>query len=124
MNYPATKPAFAEEHVARFGPAKIENRTAGTGLKELGTYFMVFDEEGHSDPWTVQYEETVYVIDGQANFLVDCDEREEALNGDPGELIVLPKGTTLRYGAKPGTTLLLSISPINWRASLEQPATS
>jgi ethanolamine utilization protein EutQ (cupin superfamily) len=119
MTHPATKPEFAAENAVRFGPATIENRTAGTGLNQLGTFFMTFDEEGHSDPWTVQYEETVYVIEGHADFLVMNDGREEALIGHPGELIVLPKGTTLRYGAKPGTTLLLSISPVNWRNSLD-----
>ncbi|MFE9445306.1 thioesterase family protein [Streptomyces sp. NPDC006602] len=111
----ASKPAFAPAEVKRFGPAEIEHRTAGSGLDQLGTYFMTFDEPGHSDPWTLQYEETVYVLDGRAQFLVVEDGVDVPLTGEAGELIVLPRGTTVRYGAVPGTRLLLSITPVNWR---------
>jgi acyl-CoA thioester hydrolase len=111
----ASKPTFAAANVKRFGPAEIEHRTADSGLGRLGTYFMTFDEPGHSDPWTLQYEETVYVLDGRAEFLVVEDGVDVPLTGDTGELIVLPQGTTVRYGAVPGTRLLLSITPVNWR---------
>ena len=114
----ASKPAFAQANVKRFGPAEIEHRSADSGLAQLGTYFMTFDEPGHSDPWTLQYEETVYVLEGRAEFIVVEDGGDVRLNGDQGELIVLPRGTTVRYGAAPGTRLLLSITPVNWRESL------
>jgi ethanolamine utilization protein EutQ (cupin superfamily) len=109
------KPDYRAEEDRQFGPASIEHRTAGTGLSELGTYFMVFHTDDHSDPWTVQYEETMYVIEGQARLIVLQDGSESDLVGDPGDLIVLPKGSTVRYGAAAGTRLLLSISPVNWR---------
>ncbi|MFC9354410.1 hypothetical protein [Arthrobacter sp. NPDC057013] len=108
-------PAFDPNNVKDFGPAKIEHRTAASQLTQLGTYFMIFDGTEFSDPWTVQYEETIYVIEGQARLLVIDGENEESLIGDRDELIVLPKGTTVRYGAVPGTRLLLSIAPVNWR---------
>lgn len=114
-NVTATKPGYADANVIEFGPAKIELRTAGAGLSQLGTSFMTFDRPGFSDPWTLQYEETVYVLDGRTELRVISDGTEETLVGNPGDLIVLPKGTTLRYGADPGTRLLLSISPVNWR---------
>jgi ethanolamine utilization protein EutQ (cupin superfamily) len=109
------KPAFSPSNVNDFGPAKIEHRTAASRLAQLGTYFMTFHETGLSDPWTVQYEETIYVIEGQARLVIVDGENEETLLGDPDELLVLPKGTTVRYGALPGTRLLLSIAPVNWR---------
>lgn len=112
----ASKPAFAQANVKLFGPAKIEHRTAESGLDELGTYFMTFDESGHSGPWTLQYEETVYVLEGRAEFVVVEDGGDVPLTGEQGELIVLPRGTTVRYGAAPGTRLLLSITPVDWRA--------
>ncbi|MFC8511730.1 hypothetical protein [Streptomyces sp. NPDC057257] len=119
MTRPSTsKPTFAQANVKRFGPAKIEHRTADSGLAQLGTYFMTFDEPGHSDPWMLQYEETVYVLEGRAEFIIVEDGGDVPLNGDQGELIVLPQGTTVRYGAAPGTRLLLSITPVNWRKSL------
>lgn len=109
------KPSFDSRNVNDFGPAKIEHRTAASGLVQLGTYYMTFHEAGFSDPWTVQYEETIYVIEGQARLAIIDGENESTLTGEPDELIVLPKGTTVRYGALPGTRLLLSITPVNWR---------
>jgi ethanolamine utilization protein EutQ (cupin superfamily) len=109
------KPAFDSNNVNDFGPAKIEHRTAASGLAQLGTYFMTFQEAGFSEPWTVQYEETIYVIEGQARLVIIDSETEDTLIGDPDELLVLPKGTTVQYGALPGTRLLLSIAPVNWR---------
>jgi ethanolamine utilization protein EutQ (cupin superfamily) len=110
-----SKPSYQAAEDKLFGPATIEHRTAGCGLSELGTYFMVFKADDQSDPWTVQYEETIYVIEGQARLVVLDEGGESDIVGDPGELIVLPKGATVRYGGAPGTRLLLSISPVNWR---------
>ncbi|MGO4249866.1 hypothetical protein VUN82_13255 [Micrococcaceae bacterium Sec5.1] len=109
------KPTFDPSNVNDFGPAKIEHRTAGSKLRQLGTYIMTFQEEGFSDPWTVQYEETIYVIDGQARLIIINGDHKEDLIGDADELLVLPKGTTVQYSATPGTRLLLSISPVHWR---------
>ena len=109
------KPEFNETNENRFGPARIEHRTAHSGLSELGTYFMTFDQVGHSDPWTLRYEETVYVLEGHVEIIVVDGEGEHVTSGEQGELVVLPKGITVRYGGAPGTRLLLSISPVNWR---------
>ncbi|MDQ0664624.1 ethanolamine utilization protein EutQ (cupin superfamily) [Arthrobacter ulcerisalmonis] len=113
------KPAYDSANDNDFGPAKIEHRTAAAELKQLGTYFMTFNETGFSDPWTVQYEESIYVIEGQAHLIVIDGETKEDLVADPDELLVLPKGTTVQYGAKPGTRLLLSIAPVHWRTASE-----
>ena len=109
------KPAFDPSNVNDFGPAKIEHRTAGSKLKQLGTYIMTFQENGFSDPWTVQYDETIYVIEGQARLVIINGAHKDDLIGDADELLVLPKGTTVQYSATPGTRLLLSISPVHWR---------
>jgi ethanolamine utilization protein EutQ (cupin superfamily) len=109
------KPAFDPANVKDFGTAKIEHRTAASGLNQLGTYFMTFQDATLTDPWTVQYEETIYVIEGQARLVIIDGDREQTILGDADELLVLPQGTTVRYGARPGTRLLLSITPVNWR---------
>jgi ethanolamine utilization protein EutQ (cupin superfamily) len=108
-------PAYLQEQDRAFGPALIEHRTAESGLSELGTYFMRFPTDGISDPWTLQYEETIYVIEGRARLVVVEDEGERTVSGEVGDLIVIPKGATVRYGASVGTRLLLSISRVNWR---------
>lgn len=111
----ASKPEHKADHVNRFGPATIEGRTADCGLSDLGTFFMVYDQEGRSDPWTLVYEETIFVIEGRVSLRIVEDDAERQLEAGPGELVVLPKGTTVCYGAEIGTRTLLSISPVNWR---------
>ena len=111
-------PYYREEHDGAFGPAMIEHRTASSGLAQLGTYFMVFHSDQPGEPWTLHYEETIFVIGGQLRLLVLEGGDERPVAAGPGELVVLPKGSTVRYGASTGTRLLLSISPVNWRESL------
>ncbi|NJC69886.1 hypothetical protein HC031_09160 [Planosporangium thailandense] len=113
------KPPCDAANAAPFGPAVIEKRTANTPLANLGTSFMEFTETGASDPWTLRYEETIYVVAGR----LELDIIEDGVTGvtgatvvgDVGELLVLPEGTTVRYRADKGTRLVLSITPVNWR---------
>lgn len=114
-----TVAAYLAENDAPFGPATIEHRTARTGLERLGSYFMVFHSEEPSDPWTLHYEETIFVIEGQARLIVVEDGVERRVDGDPGDLIVVTRGASIRYAASRGTRLLLSISPVNWRTDLD-----
>lgn len=105
-----TKPGYSASEDRDFGPAKIEHRTAGL-LSRLGTYFMVFHHDSYSSPWTLQYEETIYVVDGQLRIR----EGEKVTVADSGELVVLPQGVTVEYGGAIGTRVVLSITPVNWR---------
>jgi ethanolamine utilization protein EutQ (cupin superfamily) len=110
------KPTHDPNNEKAFGTAIIEHRTAQTGLSDLGTYLMSFPDEQHTDPWTLHYEETIYVIDGEARLIVHAEDGTEySVNGNPGEVIVLRRGSTVQYGASAGTRLLLSIAPVNWR---------
>ncbi len=108
---------FDQSRATPFGPAVIEHRTAQAGFTELGTYFVEFPEGGHADPWTLHYEESIYVVAGRASLIAVDDEGETEVRAHEGELIALPKGVTVRYGGDPGTRLLLSIAPVNWAAS-------
>ncbi|WP_020133589.1 aspartate/glutamate racemase family protein [Streptomyces sp. 351MFTsu5.1] len=105
---------FDESRAKPFGPAVIEHRTAQAEFGELGTYFMTFPDGGRTDPWTLRYEESIYVISGDASLLVVGDEGEFPVQAGAGELIALPEGATVRYGGEPGTRLLLSIAPVDW----------
>jgi ethanolamine utilization protein EutQ (cupin superfamily) len=111
-------PPYLKGHDAAFGPAMIEHRTAQSGLAQLGTYFMVFNSDEPGEPWTLHYEETIFVIEGQLRLVVIEGAEERTVAGQAGDLVVLPKGSTVRYAASTGTRLLLSISPVNWREAL------
>jgi len=104
-----------KDRATPFGPGVIEHRTAQAGFTELGTYILTFPEGGHADPWTVHYEESIFVVAGEASLLVADDAGETELRASAGELIALPNGSTVRYGGAPGTELVLSIAPVNWR---------
>jgi ethanolamine utilization protein EutQ (cupin superfamily) len=109
------KPSQRPDRTNPFGPARIEHRTADSGLEQLGTYVMTFDRDGESEAWTLQYEETAYIAEGDA-WIVDIGAREEnVVRGEVGDIIVLKRGATVRYGGSAGTRLLLSIAPVNWR---------
>jgi Asp/Glu/hydantoin racemase len=106
---------YDETSDSAFGPGRIENRTAQAGFTELGTYFLEFPDGGNADPWTLHYEETAYVAAGEASIIVVTEDGESELRAEPGELIALAVGTTVRYGGTPGTRLILSIAPADWR---------
>ncbi|MGW3953947.1 aspartate/glutamate racemase family protein [Streptomyces sp. NPDC004752] len=117
----ATVLPYDESRARPFGPAVIEHRTAQAGFGQLGSYFMTFPDGGYADPWRLEYEESIYVISGEASLLVIGDEGETDLRAGAGELIALPDGTTVRYGGEPGTRLLLSIAPVD-RATADSAA--
>jgi allantoin racemase len=104
---------FDQGRVNPFGPAIIEHRTAQAGFTELGTYFMAFPDGGHTALWSLHYEESIYVIAGEAFLIVAGDDGETKVRAKEGELIGLPKGANVRYGGTPGTRLLLSVAPVN-----------
>jgi ethanolamine utilization protein EutQ (cupin superfamily) len=109
-------PQYRALHDKPFGPAMIEHRTADCGLDELGTYVMVFNSDEPSEPWTLQYEETLYVAAGEARIHVIDGDDLRVVTASAGELIVIPRGTTVRYAASVGTRLVLSITPVDWRS--------
>ncbi|MER7395243.1 hypothetical protein ABT381_06970 [Streptomyces sp. NPDC000151] len=112
---PVVLPQRSATNEKPHGPATIEHLTADCGLSELGTYIMEFHAAGHTDPWTVRYEETIYVLEGCARLIVHENGGTREVTAHTGALIVLPKGSTVQYGALIGTRLLLSISPVNWQ---------
>lgn len=110
------KPQLAGAPTDPFGPAHISHWSAAAGFDLLGTYAMDFDTTGEAAPWTLAYEESVYVISGQA-WVVELDADGNEVSSEratAGELITIRKGTTVRYGGDAGTRLLLSIAPVNW----------
>lgn len=115
QRHPAVvKPDVALEPSEPFGPARITHWTASSQLDLLGTYAMEFDRSGESNPWTLRYEESILVVRGKAWLVEMNDDGEQRFPVDPGELLVLRAGATVRYGGTEGTLLILSIAPVKW----------
>jgi ethanolamine utilization protein EutQ (cupin superfamily) len=110
------KPKLADAPADPFGPARISHWSGAADFELLGTYAMDFDTTGEAAPWTLAYEESIYVVRGTAWVTeVDADDRElRTEHATAGELITIGKGTTVRYGGEAGARLLLSIAPVNW----------
>lgn len=110
------KPCLVDAPVEPFGPARISHWSGAADFGLLGTYAMDFDTTGEAAPWTLAYEESVYVVRGEAWVVeLDADGAEvRTERATAGELIAICKGTTVRYGGETNTRLLLSIAPVNW----------
>jgi ethanolamine utilization protein EutQ (cupin superfamily) len=60
---------------------------------DLGAGVVEFEDI--SIPWTLNYNEVFYVLEGELRFRTD----EGVTVGKPGDLIFIPEGTTFRYEA-------------------------
>jgi ethanolamine utilization protein EutQ (cupin superfamily) len=115
-------PRYSADNDSAFGPAMIEHRTADSGLPQLGTYFMVFNSDKPSEPWTLQYDETIFVIEGEARLVVLEDGRGRVVTAAAGELVVLPRGSTVRYAASIGTRFVRLREPVLADRPVSRPA--
>jgi len=112
---PVRNMPFDAEFTATNGPLAVDRRSKASGLTELSTGFVEFTESGATDPWTLPYEETLYVIEGRLTLACDGDE----VVGSPGDLITLERGTTVVYSGTAGTRLVFSLVPANWLETME-----
>jgi len=104
---------FDDGNTATNGPLAIDRRSAASALTELSAGFVEFSETGATDPWTLPYEEALYVIEGRMTLTYD----DEQVVCEPGDLITLERGTTVVYSGTVGTRVLFSLVPANWRES-------
>lgn len=111
------KMVLAEAEVTRFEPTRVEHVTAtSSDLQDLGSVFMTFDADGRTEPWTLRYEEVIYVVSGHLALTVQNHGRDDAVvTGGAGDVFTLPRGATVRYGGTAGTRLFVSLVPITWR---------
>ncbi|MBO9523120.1 MAG: DUF861 domain-containing protein [Nocardioidaceae bacterium] len=106
---------FDAEFTARNGPAAIDRRSKPSGLTELSAGFLEFTETGATEPWTLPYEEVLYVIEGELTLTHEGTD----IVAKTGDLVTLEKGATVVYAGTQGTRLLFSLVPANWLESQE-----
>lgn len=110
--------SMSTANCVRFGPATSDRRTADSGLKQLGAGFLTFDEDGVSEAWTLPYEEVLYVAAGLATLMVGPEDAAPLLEvvAHEGDVVVVPEGSTVRYGGTKGTRLFWSLVPQDWKS--------
>lgn len=81
-------------------------------LKEsprLGCGLMVMEET--TFPWTLNYDEIDYVIEGELSILMDG----KRVTAGPGEIILIPKGSSIQFSVPGKARFLYFVYPANWQ---------
>lgn len=66
-----------------------------------------------SFPWTVRYDEVVYVLSGEIQIISD----RKTLTGREGDTFFLTKDTPLTYHSDTAAAVFYSLFPVNWSDS-------
>lgn len=78
----------------------------GAGLMEM---------EDTTFPWTLNYDEMDYVIEGKLSILVGG----EKVTAGPGEVIYIPKGTSIQFSVQGRARFLYFVYPADWQNQQE-----
>lgn len=74
----------------------------GAGLMEM---------EDTTFPWTLNYDEMDYVIDGELTVVI----QGERVTAGPGEVIYIPKGSSIEFSVRGRARFLYFVYPANWQ---------
>lgn len=80
-----------------------ESPRLGCGIMEM---------EKTTFPWTLQYDEIDYVISGSLSI---CYE-DKTVTAGPGELILIPKGSSIKFSVPDHARFLYVTYPADWQA--------
>ncbi len=75
----------------------------------LGCGLMVMEHT--TFPWTLNYDEIDYVIDGELSILIDG----KRVTAGPGEIILIPKGSSIHFSVENKARFLYFVYPANWQ---------
>ena len=71
----------------------------------------VMEMERTTFPWTLEYDEIDYVIYGHLTIY----DRDRSVTAGPGELILIPKGSSILFSAQDKTRFLYVTYPADWQ---------
>lgn len=75
----------------------------------LGCGLMVMERT--TFPWTLTYDEMDYVIEGRLDILVDG----RTVSAGPGEVLYIPKDTSIQFSVQDKARFLYFVYPANWQ---------
>ena len=75
----------------------------------LGCGLMVMERT--TFPWTLTYDEMDYVIEGRLDILVDG----QTVSAGPGEVLYIPKDTSIQFSVRYKARFLYFVYPANWQ---------
>ena len=62
-------------------------------------------------PWTLNYDEIDYVVEGQLSILING----KRVTAGPGEIILIPKGSSIQFSVEDKARFLYFVYPANWQ---------
>jgi len=74
----------------------------------LGCGIMVMRET--TFPWTLNYDEIDYVIEGHLDIIIDGNK----ISADPGEIILIPKGSSIQFSVPNYARFMYVTYPADW----------
>lgn len=80
------------------------------GTTQLGGGYMRFSEAADFGPWTLKYDEVLFVQSGELTVVEDGKTTTAAV----GEAILIPNGATVTYRGKKGTVGFFVLWPFDW----------
>ena len=75
----------------------------------LGCGLMVMERT--TFPWTLNYDEIDYVVEGKLSILIDG----KCVTAGPGEIILIPKGSSIQFSVEDKARFLYFVYPANWQ---------
>lgn len=76
----------------------------------LGCGLMVMEHT--TFPWTLNYDEIDYVVEGQLSILING----RCVTAGPGEIILIPKGSSIQFSVEEKARFLYFVYPADWQA--------
>ena len=74
----------------------------------LGCGLMVMEDTAF--PWTLNYDEMDYIIEGQLSIIING----HTVTAGPGEVIHIPKGSSIQFSVRGKARFLYFVYPANW----------
>jgi len=75
----------------------------------LGAGLMVMERT--TFPWTLNYDEMDYVIEGRLDIMMNG----QTVSAGPGEIIYIPKGSSIQFSVKDKARFLYFVYPADWQ---------
>ncbi|MGD6741811.1 cupin domain-containing protein [Streptomyces sp. BH106] len=111
---------FDATQITRYARTHTDDRYKSSSLKVMGPSFMTWDEDGSAGRFTINYEEVIYVVEGEITLTFHPEDAEpEVITAVPGDVVTITAGSNLDYTGTKGSKMFVVFSPLNWEELLD-----
>lgn len=107
-------------NVTTYERTHTDDRYKNSALSVMGPSFMTWDEAGSAGRFTINYEEIIYVVEGEVTLTFYPEGREpEVIGAVAGDVVTISAGSNLDYTGTKGSKIFVVFSPLHWEELLE-----